>query len=117
MKQWFLALAVGLGSLTPAAMAASKIHVLILDGESAAPYHNWAAETPVLKQELEETGLFDVEVLTIQKDGDFSQFHPAWSKYQAVVLNYDAPDERWSSDVESSRSRVPAALLPFQPYE
>ena len=83
MKQWFLALAVGFGSLTPAAMAASKIHVLILDGESAAPYHNWAAETPVLKQELEETGLFDVEVLTIQKDGDFSQFHPAWSKYQA----------------------------------
>ncbi|WP_263419248.1 ThuA domain-containing protein [Terriglobus albidus] len=102
MKQWFLALAVGFGALTPAAMAASKIHVLILDGESAAPYHNWAAETPVLKQELEETGLFDVEVLTIQKDGDFSQFHPAWSKYQAVVLNYDAPDERWSSEVKSS---------------
>lgn len=103
MKRWALIFAIGLVAFPRIAMAASRIHVLILDGESAAPYHNWAAETPVLKQELEETGLFDVEVLTISpKDGDFSQFHPQWSKYQAVVFNYDAPDDRWSDAVKDS---------------
>ncbi|WP_263408509.1 ThuA domain-containing protein [Terriglobus tenax] len=103
MKKCLLALAIGLVSLTPAALAATKIHVLILDGESAAPYHNWAAQTPVIKQELEETGLFDVDVLTAPpKDGDFSQFHPEWSRYKAVLFNYDAPDERWSAEVKES---------------
>ncbi len=104
MKKWICFLACGMLSLQSAgAMAASHIKVLILDGESAAPYHNWQAETPVLKQELEETGLFDVDVLTAPtKDGDFSQFHPDWKKYQAVVFNYDAPDERWSNDVKTS---------------
>jgi hypothetical protein len=85
------------------AWAAPRIHVLIVDGESAAPYHNWAAITPILKKELDETGLFDTDVLTAPpKDSDFSQFHPAWSKYGVVVLNYDAPDERWGTDVKDS---------------
>lgn len=86
-----------------AAPKAQKIHVLIVDGESAAPYHNWAAETPVLKKELDDTGLFETEVLTAPAKGaDFSSFHPEWSKYQAIVLNYDAPDERWPDAVKQS---------------
>ena len=86
-----------------AALAAPPIRVLILDGESAASYHNWKAETPVLKAELDETGLFQTEVLTAPPaGGDFSQFHPDWAKYQVVVFNYDAPDDRWSSDVKTS---------------
>jgi len=85
------------------ALAAGKIGVLILDGESGGPYHNWKATTPVLREELEETGLFDVEVLTAPpKDGDFSRFHPEWSKYQAIVFNYDVPDERWPNDIKAS---------------
>lgn len=85
------------------AFAAPRIHVLLLDGESAAPYHNWKAVTPILKSELDETGLFDTEVVTAPSaGGDFSQFHPEWSKYQVVVFNYDAPDDRWSSDLKSS---------------
>jgi len=83
------------------AWAAPRIHVLLLDGESAASYHNWAAITPVLKKELEETNLFDVEVLTAPPKGsDFSGFHPDWAKYNVVVLNYDAPDERWPDSVK-----------------
>ena len=86
-----------------AAFAAPRIHVLLLDGESAAPYHNWKAVTPILKAELDETGLFDTEVVTAPPaGGDFSQFHPEWSKYQVVVFNYDAPDNRWSNDLKSS---------------
>lgn len=104
MKRLAMIVTVGMLCLqTAGAWAAPKIHVLILDGESAAPYHNWAAITPILKKELDETGLFDTEVLTAPaKDGDFSQFHPAWSKYGVIVLNYDAPDDRWSADVKSS---------------
>ncbi len=104
MKKWLWVLASSMLWLqATGAIAASHIKVLILDGESAASYHNWKAETPVLKQELEETGLFDVDVLTAPPAGaDFSQFHPQWEKYQVVVFNYDAPDERWSSDVKDS---------------
>jgi len=37
---------------------------MLLDGESAGLYHNWRLTTPVLKKELEETGLFAVTVVT-----------------------------------------------------
>lgn len=85
------------------AWAAQHIRVLIVDGESAAPYHNWAAITPVLKKELDEVGIFDTEVLTAPPKGaDFSSFHPDWKKYGVIVLNYDAPDERWPDDVKAS---------------
>jgi uncharacterized protein len=104
MKKWLSVPVVSLLSLfSAAALAAPPIHVLLLDGESGGIYHNWKATTPVLKAELDETGLFDTEVLTAPPaGGDFSQFHPEWSKYQVVVFNYDAPDDRWSSDVKTS---------------
>ena len=38
--------------------AANPIKVMLLDGESGGPYHKWKLTTPVLKKELEETGLF-----------------------------------------------------------
>ena len=57
--------------------AANLIRVAIIDGQSAGAYHNWRLTTPVLKKELEETGLFEVTVLTApQSDGDFSNFKP-----------------------------------------
>ena len=107
MKKWTYAIVAGALCLLPSgAFAAQHIHVLILDGESAARYHNWAAETPILKKELEEVGMFDVDVLTAPPaGGDFSQFHPDWQKYGVVVLNYDAPDDRWSADVKDSFER------------
>lgn len=74
--------------------AAAPISVMLLDGESAGTYHDWKAVTPVLKKELEETGLFRVDVVTAppSSSGDLAAFHPDFSKYQVVVLNYDAPD-------------------------
>jgi type 1 glutamine amidotransferase len=69
------------------------IKVVILDGQSAGTYHNWRLTTPVLKKELDETGLFSVTVLTApQSDGDFSNFKPELDHYQAIVMNYDGPD-------------------------
>ena len=50
---------------------------MLLDGESGGPYHAWQLTTPVLKKELEETGLFHVDVVTAPgRDGDFSAFKP-----------------------------------------
>jgi type 1 glutamine amidotransferase len=96
--------AVGLLLMCGASLwAAPPIRVMILDGESAGPYHAWQQTTPYLKQMLGDAGIFQVDVVTAPpKDGDYSKFQPDWSKYQVVVWNYDAPDERWPDSVKSS---------------
>jgi uncharacterized protein len=91
--------------LAPAgmALAAQPIPVMILDGESGGSYHQWQAVTPVLRKQLEDTGLFKVDVVTAPPAGaDFSAFKPDFRKYSAVVLNYDAPDGRWPDAVKKS---------------
>ena len=80
------------------AHGSTMIRVLFLDGQSGGTYHNWKLTTPVLKAELEETGLFQVTVITApQSDGDFSNFKPKLRDYQVIVLNYDAPG--WPEDL------------------
>lgn len=80
--------------------AAGRIHVLLIDGESAGPYHNWQLTTPILKMELEETGLFDVTVATAPRaDGDFSGFKPDFQRYQVVVSNLDSA--QWPAQLRS----------------
>ena len=89
--------------LSGALRAAAPIRVMLLDGESGGPYHNWQATTPVLKKQLDETGLFDVDVVSAPPAGaSFSAFKPDFAKYQAVVLNYDAPDDRWPADLKTA---------------
>jgi uncharacterized protein len=85
----------------PFASAAGKpIRVAILDGESGGPYHDWRLTTPVLKKELEETGLFEVTVITAPASSEgFSGFKPVFDHYQAIVMNYDAPD--WPEDLRA----------------
>jgi type 1 glutamine amidotransferase len=83
--------------------AQAPIPVMILDGESGGTYHDWARVTPVLKKMLDETGLFSTDVVTAPPaGGDFSTFAPAFAKYRAVVLNYDAPDDRWPAALKAS---------------
>ena len=85
------------------AHAAGSVRVMLLDGESGGPYHKWRLTTPLLKKALEETGLFAVDVVTAPPvGGDFSRFAPAFAGYQAVVLNYDAPDERWPQALKTA---------------
>lgn len=74
-------------------LAAAPIKVMLLDGQSGGPYHDWRATTPVMKQQLESTGLFQVDVVTAPPSGsDFSQFNPDFKKYQVVVSNLDSPE-------------------------
>src|SRR5262245_10104491 len=75
---------------------ASPVKLMLLDGESGGPWHKWQLTTPVLKKVLEETGLFQVDVVTAPPAGaDFGAFAPNLQAYRAIVVNYDAPDERW----------------------
>src|SRR5580658_1364444 len=87
----------------PQLRAAGPIQVMLLDGESGGPYHAWQVTTPVLKKELEETGLFQVDVVTAPASGgDFSVFRPDFGKYQVIVMNYDAPDDRWPEPLKAA---------------
>ena len=84
--------------------ATAAIRVMILDGQSGGPYHDWERVTPVLRKELEATGLFQVDVVTApQSGGDFSTFKPEFNKYQVVVSNYDAPE--WPAELKASFER------------
>ncbi len=71
----------------------APIRVMIFDGESGGPYHDWRVVTPVLKKELEETGLFQVDVVTLPQ-------RPEFGRYQVVVSNYDAAD--WPADLKTA---------------
>jgi hypothetical protein len=98
--------AVALGALMVtglASPAAAQIPVMILDGESGGPYHDWQRVTPALKKVLDETGLFAVTVVTAPPAGaDFGAFAPEFARYKVVVMNYDAPDDRWPAPLKAS---------------
>lgn len=109
------------------ARAVSPIRVMLLDGESAGSYHKWRATTPVLKKELEETGLFAVDVVTAPSAGPgevvSASFAPAFNRYQVVVLNYDAPDDgrprsgrrlKTSSRAAAASSQCTPPTTPFR---
>src|SRR5579871_1577689 len=79
-KQLVWAIAIAAALYVAPARGAGPIKVMLLDGESGGAYHAWKITTPVLKKELEETGLFQVEVVTAPAQGaDFSAFKPDFS--------------------------------------
>lgn len=82
--------------------AAAQIHALIIDGQNN---HQWQTTTPVLRKILEDTGLFQVDVITTPPKGaDFSGFHPEFTNYQVVISNYnDFPSGSvWPPDVQTA---------------
>jgi type 1 glutamine amidotransferase len=89
-------------ALISQALAAPRLGALIIDGQNN---HNWKATTPVLRKILEDTGLFEVEVLTTPpKGGDFAGFHPDFAKYKVVISNYNdfSGGTAWPPDVQSA---------------
>jgi len=73
---------------------AAPIKVMVLDGESAAAYHDWPLTSKIMKRELEDAGIFDVTVVSAPRSDStaIADFDPGFDKYQVVVWNYDAPD-------------------------
>jgi hypothetical protein len=80
----------------------ARIPVMILDGESGGPYHDWQRVTAALKKTLDETGLFDTTIVTAAPTTDFGSFTAPFAKHRTVVMNYDAPDERWPPALKTS---------------
>jgi type 1 glutamine amidotransferase len=75
-----------LAPAAPAAPAAPN-HALVIDGQNN---HAWQTITPILKRILEQTGLFQVDVLTSPpRGGDFRDFKADFSRYQVVISNYN----------------------------
>ena len=87
-------------AMLPAAFAAPKLKVLIVDGQNN---HAWQETTPVLKKALEGAG-FTVDVATTPpKGGDMSAFKPDFSKYQVVVSNYNSDGrDPWPAEVKDA---------------
>lgn len=71
---------------------------LIITGQNN---HNWQVSSPILKQILEESGLFSAEVLTTpEKGGDMTAFDPDFSDYKLVVLDYNG--DSWSDKTNTA---------------
>ena len=86
-----------LAVVTLSASAADRIKVLLVDGQNN---HDWKHTTPVLKQILDEPGIFNVEVNTAPgAGGDLKSWSPKFSDYAVVVSNYNG--ESWSPQTQA----------------
>ncbi|MHC4618791.1 MAG: family 16 glycoside hydrolase [Planctomycetota bacterium] len=66
---------------------AAGLKALIVNGQNN---HGWQRSSPILKQILEQTGLFEVDVATSPpKGGDMRGFKPDFAEYDVVVLDYN----------------------------
>lgn len=82
----------------PACVQAAAMKVLIIDGQNN---HDWKRTTPELKQILESSGLFAVEVATTPgKGGDMAAFKPEFGAYRVIVSNYNG--EPWSKEAQAA---------------
>jgi type 1 glutamine amidotransferase len=100
MKKKYLLLIIAAGFLTfiSACTNESSYKTLIITGQNN---HDWKTSSPILKQILDETGLFSSEIMkTPEKGGDMSTFNPDFSKYKLVVLDYNG--DSWSDKTNSA---------------
>jgi hypothetical protein len=100
MKKQYLLLivAAGLLSFLTSCKNEKGYKTLIITGQNN---HNWKASSPVLKQILDETGLFTSQiVITPDKGGDMKSFDPDFSKYKLVVLDYNG--DSWSEKTNAA---------------
>ncbi len=93
--RWVLALVI-CGVLALTTLAAEPMKALIIDGQNN---HNWKATTPILKQILEETKLFTVDVAT-SPPKDTAGFAPKFSDYAVVVSNYNGAE--WPQETKNA---------------
>lgn len=97
---WGLATLIIAGLGGPAS-AADTLRLLIVDGQNN---HNWREMTPPMKQSLEATGRFTVDVATTPDKNAprvaWDSFRPEFSKYDVVLSNYNG--QRWPTRVEKA---------------
>ncbi len=98
-KQYLLVLVfAGLVALFNACKMGAEYKALIVTGQNN---HNWKASSPVLKQLLEQTGLFSADIaITPDNKGDMNTFEPNFSKYNVVVIDYNG--KAWSEKTKKA---------------
>jgi len=98
-KQYlFLVLVAGLLAFFSACSNETVYKTLIITGQNN---HNWKASSPVLKQILDETGLFSSDIMTTpEKGGDMKTFDPDFSRYKLVVIDYNG--DSWSEKTNTA---------------
>lgn len=75
-----------------------KIKTLIVTGQNN---HTWEVSHIALKQILENSGLFTVDIAVSPKAGEYMfNFKPDFASYQLVVLDYYG--DRWPEETEKS---------------
>jgi len=87
--------ALALALLALPATGQERLRALILTGETD-PSHDWRTTTPLLREALEKTGRFEVQV--VEKVPGLTPRDLAG--YDAVVLHYNGP--RWGAETESA---------------
>ncbi|MCX6236326.1 MAG: ThuA domain-containing protein [Bacteroidia bacterium] len=100
MKKQYLLIFIfaGLLAIFNSCQKSAEYKALIVTGQNN---HNWKASSPILKQLLEQTGLFTAEIVkTPEKKGDMSTFNPDFSKYNVVVIDYNG--DSWSDKTKAA---------------
>ena len=78
---------------------ARELAALILDGRND---HDWKTTTPILKEILEETRLFKVDVSTASDRREpYGDWNPQFSNYHVVVSNF-SDSEIWPESLRDS---------------
>jgi len=76
----------------------SSIKTLIVTGQNT---HDWKTSSSAIKQMLENTGLFEVDMAISPAQGeDMGAFLPDFASYQLVLLDYS--QEEWSEDAKNA---------------
>lgn len=83
--------------MTPSIAAANKLKVLIVDGQNN---HDWKATTPVLREGLLSTDLFEVDVATSPPGKDLTDFMPKFSNFDVVLSNFNG--QIWSAAAQQA---------------
>ena len=88
----------GLSPSLHARSAPPPIKALIVTGQN---YHPWKATSAALKQMLEDTGLFQVDIaVSPPVKAGMKAFNPDFSAYRLVVLDYSG--DAWPSSTRSA---------------
>lgn len=96
-KTYFLLLLVGF-LFFQSCQEKRAYRALIVTGQSN---HNWQASAPILKTILDQTQLFAVDIAQTPKEkGDMSSFHPNFSKYSIVVMDYNG--DAWPEETKTA---------------
>jgi len=87
-----------IGEVRTPSNASLKMKALIVDGQNN--HSCWPKTSQMMKHYLEQTELFDVQIVTTAADGIDPDFQPAFRDYAVVVSNYNG--QSWNESASKS---------------